>query len=236
MNKPATIREQVMDDLGRRIIAGDFAENEPIPPETQLASDFGVSRIVVREAVKSLAAKGLVRSRQRTGTRIEPRTGWNLLDPQVLDWQAEHGLDDALIAELEELRRIIEPAAARLAAARATDAERHAIRSAYEQMAATLGNRDAYTVADLAFHGAILDACGNRFLQQLRGALSQVLTTSFRASLRNAEQSRAALALHRELLVAIEARDPDAADAAVGRLIDSAAHNLRRACKGRGVP
>ncbi len=234
MKKPTTLREQVMADLGRRIVTGHYGEDEAIPPEARLAEDFGVSRIVVREAVKSLAAKGLLRSRPRTGIRVEPRAGWNLLDPLVLDWQVQGGLDEALVAELEELRRMIEPAAARLAARRADADDRDAIGQAFRAMAASLDDRAAYTRADLAFHGAILDACHNRFVQPLRNALARILTTSFEASQRDADQSRAALRLHEALWRAIEAGDPDAAEAAVFRLIEQAGDNIRRA-QGRAA-
>src|SRR5437660_12133093 len=110
----------VVHEIGVRIIRGDLTPGEPLPTEDELGSQLGASRTVLREAVKVLAAKRLVESRPKTGTRVRPRRDWNLLDPDVLAWQVEAGADADFLAQALEIRRMIEPAAARLAAERAT--------------------------------------------------------------------------------------------------------------------
>src|SRR5207245_6372884 len=114
-------------------------------------------RTVVREAGKVLAAKGLVESRPKTGTRVRPRDAWNLLDPDVLAWQQDGAVDDALLRKLTEVRRIIEPAAAELAAARADAQDVAALEDAFQQMEHTAQARagtefEAFVQADMRLH------------------------------------------------------------------------------------
>src|SRR5207247_2751621 len=104
---------------------------------------------VHREAIKVLAAKGLVESRPKTGTRVRPRSAWNLLDPDVLAWRLETSPDRRFFQDVLEIRRIIEPEAARLAAIRATDGERNALQAAFAEMAAAVPAAAAYIEPDL---------------------------------------------------------------------------------------
>src|SRR5712692_3135820 len=110
-----SLHGRIVHAIGRRIVRGDLRPGDLLPAEPEL----GASRTVVREATKVLAAKGLVESRPKTGTRVRPRDQWNLLYPDVLAWQQEGAADDDLLRKLTEVRRVIEPAAAELAAARA---------------------------------------------------------------------------------------------------------------------
>src|SRR5881628_1717221 len=113
----------VVHDVGVRILRGDLAPGDPLPNEDELSGELAVSRTVLREAIKVLAAKRLVESRPKTGTRVRERSDWNLLDPDVLAWHLEAGLTDKFLQNTLELRGLIEPGAARLAALRATDEE-----------------------------------------------------------------------------------------------------------------
>ncbi|WP_233167643.1 FadR/GntR family transcriptional regulator [Xylophilus sp. ASV27] len=213
--------EQMVEALGSKIVAGGYAEGEQLPTEPQLAEAYGASRMIIREAMKSLSAKGLVSIRPRTGTRVQPRTQWNLFDPSVLGWHSAARFDRKLIADLMELRRAIEPLAARLAAERGAPEAIDALRTAYLAMAAA-GERDDYIEADLRFHGAVVRGCGNQFILQLENALSAVWKTSFRASSDPWGPDTQALALHKTLLDAIEGHDGPAAEAAVLALIERA--------------
>lgn len=103
--------QQIVDALGSSIVAGHFAEGIQLPTEPELANTYGASRLIIREAMKSLAAKGLVSIRPRTGTHVLPRSKWNLFDPSVLDWYARLPPDKKLMADLMELRQAIEPQA-----------------------------------------------------------------------------------------------------------------------------
>src|SRR5437867_4809520 len=110
-----SLHGRIVHAIGRRILGGDLQPGDLLPAEPEL----GASRTVVREAIKVLAAKGLVESRPKTGTRVRPRESWNLLDPDVLAWLQDGAVSEDLLRKLTEVRRIIEPAAAELAAARA---------------------------------------------------------------------------------------------------------------------
>lgn len=210
---------QIVEALGSSIVKGQFAEGSQLPTEPQLAETYGASRLIIREAMKSLAAKGLVSIRPRTGTRVQPRDQWNLFDPSVLEWQhAAPG--KRLIEDLMELRQAIEPLAAKLAAQRASPADVAAIRNAFTAMADAKA-RGAYIEADLRFHGAVVRACGNAFIMQLETALSAVWATSFQASADGVADPQA-LKLHRKLLDAIEGGNATAAEKAVLALIDRA--------------
>jgi DNA-binding FadR family transcriptional regulator len=121
-----------------------------------------------------------------------------------------------------ELRLIIEPNAAKLAARRATDEDRVAIRRAFKAMERAVAGHGEYVPADLAFHGAILTACHNQFIQQMQNALSAILRTSFELSSEIAGGPARSLPMHEALCVAIEKGDPAAAEEAVLTLIKRA--------------
>src|SRR5262249_25688147 len=150
---------------------------------------------------KVLAAKGLVESRPKTGTRVRPRDAWNLLDPDVLAWQqdaAVGAVNDALLRNLTEVRRIIEPAAAELAASRADSPEIAELEEAFRQMEQTASLRgsidvEAFVQADMRFHLAILKACRNDLLERMSRAVYSALLVSFRSTSRVPGQARAAL-------------------------------------------
>lgn len=222
-----TFHDELLDALGRDICTGRFQPEEILPAEPVLCDRFRVSRIVVREAIKSLAAKGLVEVRRKTGTIVLPRDQWRLFDPDVIGWLADGTVvDDRFVADLMELRRVIEPAAARLAASKATAGDRQAIRTALAAMVDAAGVADRYVPADLAFHSAILAACHNQFLWQMHSALSVLLRTSFVIAAQVPEGPRRSLSLHEDLCAGIENGDAAAAEQAVWRLIERAECDL----------
>jgi DNA-binding FadR family transcriptional regulator len=200
-------------------------------PDNGLVDEADVSRTVVREAIKVLAAKGLVESRPKVGTRVRPRRDWNLLDPDVLAWQIEAGPDALFLEQALELRRMMEPAAARLAAERATDAEIAALYEAYEEMAAAGDDLDAFMGPDLRFHSLLLEACGNELLEHMSEIFTVVLRTVFAYSSSSSRSYPRAARRHRAIAKAIEAGDPDAAERAVLRLIDDTKRNVASALR-----
>jgi len=139
------------------------------PREADLSTELGVSRTVVREAIKVLAAKGHVESRPRTGTRALGRGYWRLVDPEVLAWQMEAGPDPGFLADLVEVRDIIEPRAAEAAAERATLDERAALLRLQDEMEASAADPAAAMRIDLALHVGIVRAAHNGLLAQLTG-------------------------------------------------------------------
>jgi DNA-binding FadR family transcriptional regulator len=216
----ATLHRQVLNQMGEQICSGKFAPGEILPAEPVLAEQMQVSRITIRETMKSLSAKGMLEVRRRYGTIVLPRSQWQLFDPDVITWRARSGtLDPGLIEDLMELRLIIEPNAARLAAKRATDDDRKAVRRAFKAMERAVAGHGDYVPADLAFHGAILAACHNQFVQQMQNALSAILRTSFELSSEIAGGPARSLPMHEALCIAIERGDPEAAEQAVLTLI-----------------
>lgn len=166
--------------LGAAIVRGEIAPGTVLPPEPELETRYGVSRSVVREAMKTLAAKGLVSVRPRHGTHVRPLADWSLLDRDVLAWmRTGDGLDRDLLIALEEARAIIEPAAAALAAQRATPEDCSRIDAAYTAMEAGRDDAQAAIAADKAFHLAILEATHNPVLRSFRGAIDTILSAVF---------------------------------------------------------
>jgi DNA-binding FadR family transcriptional regulator len=215
-------------EIGVRIVNGELKAGDAVP-DNGLVDEPAVSRTVVREAIKVLAAKGLVDSRPKVGTRVRPRRDWNLLDPDVLAWQIEAGPDAGFLEQALELRRMIEPAAARLAAVRATDEQVAALYEAYEAMAAAGDDLDAFMEPDLRFHRLLLEACRNELLEHMNEIFTAVLRTVFAYSSISSSAYPRAARRHRAIVKAIEARDPDSAERAVLRLIDDTKRNLASA-------
>ncbi|HWK96879.1 MAG TPA: FadR/GntR family transcriptional regulator [Pseudolabrys sp.] len=177
-SKPGRIHA-VLTTLGREIAQEVIPAGALLPPEYDLEVRFGVGRGVIREAIKTLSGKGLVSVRPRHGTRVLPRSDWSLLDRDVLSWLVGQDKPDvALLLAIQEVRSIIEPAAAALAATRATAKDRQRINAALAAME-TSNNQETATAADKAFHLAILDATHNPVLQGFRGAIDTILSTVF---------------------------------------------------------
>ncbi|NUS12410.1 MAG: FadR family transcriptional regulator [Streptomyces sp.] len=217
------MHERVVDELGRRIVGGVWGPRHPLPVEDLLATEIGVSRGALREAVKALVAKGMLHVRPRTGTRVLPPEHWNHLDRDVLRWkQAEDAT--ALLRDTSELRRIVEPEAARLAAGRAGPDDVRALYDALAAMeaAAAEPGRSGYVEADTAFHRALLDAGGNRLLGSLGRAIDIALEHSFLVSTQTPGAVEASLPGHRAVVEAVAAGDPAAAAAAVLTIIEAA--------------
>ncbi|MBA2947977.1 FadR family transcriptional regulator [Streptomyces sp. PSKA28] len=221
------MHQRVVDELGLRIVGGTWEPGQPLPVEDVLAGEIGVSRGALREAVKALVAKGMLEVRPRTGTRVLPPEHWNHLDRDVLRWQ-QAGDSAALLRDTGELRRIVEPEAARLAAGRATPGD---VRTLYDALAAMEAaaarpGRSGYVEADTAFHRALLDASGNRLLGSLGRAIDIALEHSFVVSTQTPGAVEASLPAHRAVVEAVERGDPAAASAAVLGIIDAAEREI----------
>ncbi|MEM6583140.1 MAG: FCD domain-containing protein [Pseudomonadota bacterium] len=166
----------VVDILGHRIAAGRYREGEVLPIEQELADSLEVGRNALREAVKVLSGKGLIRTAPRSGTHVKPRADWNMLDPDVLRWHADPDIATAdFMLDLIEMRRIVEPKAAELAAARATRDEIADLLSTYEAMSAPNIEQAQRIDADIEFHSIILKASHNQVLYHFRFAIATYL-------------------------------------------------------------
>ena len=220
--QPAGIHAGVVHGLGRRIVRGELAPGEILPEQGELSRILGVSRTVVREATKVLATKGLVESRSKRGTVVLPRSDWQLLDPDVLGWLTEDGLDPEFLRDMFEVRKIIEPAAVRLAAERATPDELAAIRDAFDAMAGA-GDETTYLAADVRYHALLLAAAHNDQLVHVAGAFGPAFQAGLQAATRHGwdwpDFLEYSLGPHREVLDAVTNRDPDRAADAMDRLV-----------------
>ena len=228
------VHGRLVEVIGQRIVGDALAPGTDLPREVELMDEFQASRTAVREAIKVLAAKGLVESRQKRGMRVRAQDEWNLLDPDVLAWYAASSPSPELVGQMVELRRMIEPAAARLAAERRSEGELAAIEAAFAQMQAGLDDFTAYYRADLAFHRALFRASGNPFIDRLGAIVAVILEVSFRLQRRSLIPASAGLALHAPVLAAIRDGDPAAAEAAMLAIIEAAGVELRTAtARGR---
>jgi DNA-binding FadR family transcriptional regulator len=225
-----------LDLLGLAIVSGRYAVGASLPPEPQMGEELGVSRTVVREAVKSLIAKGLVSTGPKVGTRVLARDTWNWFDPDVIIWQSKAGLTPDFLRDLQDLRRLIEPAAVRMAAERASEADLAEIQAAYEGMRLAVEEGGDYVKHDLRFHQGLLKACKNRMLIQMSKALSALLRTSFEISTSRPDGPKSSLPLHKAVMDAVIARNPAKAEKAILVLIDGAHQDIEDVLANRKRP
>lgn len=227
------VHGNTVDHIGEAIVAGRYAAGISMPPEPVLCEELGVSRTVVREAVKSLIAKGLVTTGPKVGTRVLTEEHWNWFDPDVIAWKAKAGITPEFLRDLLELRRLVEPAAVRMAAERATPEEIAEIEDAYAGMKRAVEGGGDYVTYDLRFHQGLLRTAHNRMLIQMSKALGALLRTSFEISTRRKDGPLNSLPLHREVLDAVIAHDPDRAENAIQRLIDGARNDIEEVLASR---
>jgi len=218
------LHAHILGVLGKAIASGAYPEGTLLPREAELQEQFKASRQTVREAIKVLTAKGMVYARKRAGTFVQPRSSWDLLDPDVLGWHPAGALPHDVLADFVEMRRLIEPAAARFAAARGTDAEIARIGEALEGMHVSVSDSDHFYEADIEFHMAIFAASHNGVIGRMSAILRPLLEASFRLQ-REANERRGlhgGYDVHKSVYVAISARKPDEAVSAMERLLDRA--------------
>jgi DNA-binding FadR family transcriptional regulator len=227
------VHGNTLDFLGAAIVAGRYAVGATLPPEPTLCIELGVSRTVVREAVKSLVAKGLIHTGPKVGTRVMPSEQWNWFDPDVIAWQSKAGLSNEFIRDLQDLRLVVEPAAVKLAAARRTPDDLIEIEAAYAGMEKAVFEGGDYVTHDLRFHQGLLRASHNRMLVQMSKALGALLRTSFEISTRKKNGPRSSLPLHRAVLDAVAAGQPARAERAVLVLINGAHDDLEQVLVSR---
>jgi DNA-binding FadR family transcriptional regulator len=224
------LHERIANTLGERIVAGLHPPSSPLPTEIELCASLSVSRSALREAFKLLAAKGLIISRQKVGTLVRPRAEWNMLDPEVLAWSLHAAPTDAFVTGLFEVRKIVEPSAAALAAERRSPEGLARIERALSDMVRLQGSSTALIEADLRFHQSILDATGNLFLASFGAVIESSLQASFRLGWSSGHQPpEYALRQHQGVMEAI--RDGRGADAygVMTQLLRSAMEDVREA-------
>ena len=224
--------DAVLAELGQGVVTGRYAAGQRLPTEEELTHELGVSRPSLREGLKALARKGLVESRTRRGTIALGKEHWDVLDADVLAWMALAPPDHEFLIGLLEARRIFEPAAARLAALRATPARIMEIERAFQGMTNSLpADVEACCHYDLAFHESIIEGAGNVLLSRLATTIRTALLTLFRVSADARESYESSLAEHGAVADAIRRRDPEGAERAMQKLLAGTERDLRPALK-----
>jgi len=216
---------RVADELGIAIVRGDFAPGQSLPPELKLCEMLGVSRTTMREAIRSLVAKGLINSKPKLGTRVRDPHSWNHLDPDVFRWRVEVTDIESYLAKMFQLRHAIEPTASALAAVHADDSDHQRLKSDFQAMVDAGDDNDAWVLADLAFHKSIYLATHNEFFWPIGELFGLGLKQMFRIAALGSHRARAKTE-HGDLLYAILDRKPDLARAATLVLLGNAATDI----------
>jgi len=227
------IQGRLIRKLGESIVRGLYPPGTLLPREGDLMEAHDASRTSVREAIKVLSAKGLVETRQRIGTRVRARDHWNIFDADVLAWHGLDALDDDILRDLIEMRQLVEPPAARLAAGRASLDDLAAIAAACDGMRAAMSDMEAYAKADVAFHVAVFAASHNQLLKRFAHIVANFMQISFRiqqqALDRVEHRVEDDLAIHIAIFEAIDRGDAAAAEAGMMRTILDGKADLQRA-------
>ncbi|MBD8891140.1 FadR/GntR family transcriptional regulator [Roseibium litorale] len=218
--KPRTSHAHVVAELGGEIVAGVFPVGSTLPGDAELEQRFHVSRTVLREAMKTLAAKGLVEARARIGTRVTDRKRWNLFDSDVLSWHFKYSSNEDLFKHLVDVRLTLEPAAAAMAALHASAEDIAELYKHADDMAAAESSTE-FVRADLKLHLAVLGMSKNPFMWSVGSLIGAALNRIFHRSspASNPEDIARNAGNHRAIVDAIAARDQDAASAAMRKVI-----------------
>lgn len=223
-----TKTDRLMVTLGRQIVSGKYLPGAALPAEAYLCEEFATSRNIIREVFRSLEAKRLIEMKRYRGAFVAPRSQWNFLDSDVLQWALEQDEDPGLIAAMSEVRNLVEPAIARWAAERATSSDLAQIEAALNDMIANNQQRDAFNEADIRYHEAVLASVHNPVLQQLSVAISSLQRAIFERTWMGDEANMPqTLQEHKVLFDAIRHQDSNAAEQAALTMIASSTRRLK---------
>lgn len=216
-----SLHSSLVDKLGLAVVSGELAEHAVLSVE-ELETRYGVSRSVIREVIRVLSSLGLLASRRRLGTVIQPRTAWNLYDPHIIRWRLASESRLAQLRSISELRSAVEPLAAKLAAERAsfTDASNLVTLSAQMWAAGHAADMDEFLRLDVLFHEQLLEASGNEMFAQLNSLVAEVLKGRIEHGLMPHIPNANAMQFHVDVASAIQQRNGDAALAAMTRIVD----------------
>jgi GntR family galactonate operon transcriptional repressor len=226
-HRPRGLHGQTVEALASRILSDEWGEGTVLDLPA-LREELDISLTALREALKVLAAKGMIDARQKRGTFVQPREQWNMLDADVMRWQTAAADDPGLLDELTEVREVVEPAAARIAAGRASEADIEGLREALADMAAAVGDPEASVQADLAFHRRLMAATHNTFLMRMERIIAIGLAERDKL-VHGAPTAEDPVPSHRKVLDAIVAGDPAAAEQAMFALVTKSRDDLEKA-------
>lgn len=224
MNPPSNIRipGKIAAEIGNKIVSGQLLPGTILGTEIDASSERNVSRSAYRDAVRILVAKGLVQSRTKIGTNVTEPRQWHLLDPDVLGWMFSEEPRRDLLVSLFELRKMVEPEAAALAAARRRPGEITAMAEALKIMTQETLHTDRGRLADHDFHATLLSASGNPFLISLSTSVAAAVTWSTKFKCRTHRLMRDPIPDHIRVYKAIAAGNGNVARKAMVELIELA--------------
>lgn len=213
----------MLAELGHALLVGEHPAGTVLVAE-RLAERYRASRSVIREAVRVLESMGMVTSKRRVGTTVSRRAAWNLFDPRLIRWRLDSPERTEQLRSLSELRRAIEPLAARLAAQRISPEQSDRLRSTVLEMTSTAraGDLDAFLFADVAFHSVILEASGNDMLFDLSSTVAEVLAGRTRHDMMPTRPRDEALSLHQQVAQHVVAGNDDLAHRDMAAIVDEA--------------
>jgi DNA-binding FadR family transcriptional regulator len=215
-----TSHAQVVDELGRAIVAGTYPVGSILPGDVEFAQRFKVSRTVLRETMKTLAAKGMIVAKARVGTRVTEKSQWNMFDSEVIAWHFDDDVTEEFLLQLYDIRLAVEPFAAGLAAERATPEDIALLSTLAGEMAEPGHTTESLALADLQFHLAIADAAHNPFMHTLGSLIEAALVGMFRISTPPSQNGFSTISeTHMRIVSAISAGDVPAARIAMEAVI-----------------
>lgn len=226
--KRIKLHVQVARSLCLKIISRELEPLSLLPNEDELAKKYDVSRTVIREAVRFMDAKGLVEVKPRIGTRILEPSNWMLADPLLMEWRLESYPSTELIDDLVELRTMIEPITAGLAAERASDEQIAKIGAALEDMK-TAPTLEQQRDADMRFHLAIIEACGNELLiSTIRPVIVSIFRNIFTRYNVDIGETKRSIPVHEKIYTAIKEKDKDRASKTIYASIKSVVDDFKK--------
>lgn len=219
----------IAHDIATKILKGEYPSGSLLPPEAEMIERYSVSRTALREAIKTLSAKGFLQSKTKVGTRVLHESYWNLYDPQVLSWRIEVGVDDDFLRKIFEVRQALEPAAAAQAAVYRTGANIERMKYALNLMDKPNHTRETYAEPDFAFHQEVLIASNNPFMQTFSSIIEACILNAFMISapIDCEKRFRTSIIRHSRVLREIEQRNPKGACLAMSEVIRESIENAK---------
>jgi DNA-binding FadR family transcriptional regulator len=212
----------VINEIGQGIVTGKFPVGSILASDAVMMETYGVSRTVLREALKTLEAQGLVEARPKVGTRVSPRSRWNFFDPQVLSWHFYATPDRRFYESLFDIRRALGARAVELASQRRTAEHIRSMKYWLHQIDISAGSLEAHGLACLEIHRAIAESSGNSLLRSVTGIVELTLALTLKSvgSSQTQDYFPQSLEAHTALVGAIERGDASEAQMALAAIIN----------------
>ena len=202
-----SLHQDAVETIAKWLMIGRYPVGDILPNEAEIGDELGISRTVVREAVRTLVAKGMLHVRRKTGTIVRPLSDWSLFDPEVLAWRFRYSRDQTFVDDMARFRAAIETIAVEICASN-PDFDCTVLYDCCDAMEAALNGKGDWFVADHAFHRHILQGTGNQFILHMQPMLDNFFDAILSPEVLLPENMRITLPYHRAIADAIAAGDP----------------------------